>query len=495
MRISRLFCAAPRPAFVILALVVTGALVAPGVSRTAPPQRMAATVTPMATVADIANLANAQVGNDCRPYTTLSGQSACANWWCAVFASWVWRHAGVPDAPDTWVATDTAVWGQQRGLFKPRPAGGIGNPQPGDMVVYGQPGASTGGHVGIVYSVNSNGTITTIDGDYNGSTPTTSHVFRDTVNPVSARSGASNWLISGYVSPPGVTPPYVPQPGDFVNGGIDDLSGDGHADLMFRAAGSVQYLPNNSGSNPGGVPFAGNSVQVAATGGSDLVACADVSGDGHADLMIYMPATDSVGYLPNNSGNNPGGTPFAGNAVTVATHLGGGVTHLMLADLTGDGYADLVYTKPDGSIWYLPNNMGATPDHLPFSNEAAVQIVSGLPASAIVTIGDVTGDHYADLLFVSDGSLYYLPNNILATGNGLPFTGAATIINQGSFGTATQLVAADVSGDGYADLLWTNGNATLYYLPNNLHSNPGNAFFYGDSATVAALGTTFSQLI
>jgi hypothetical protein len=138
-------------------------------------------------------------------------------------------------------------------------------------------------------------------------------------------------------------------------------------------------------------------------------------------------------------------------------------------------------------MWMLPNNIDATPDHTPFTNEVGVQIAA-LPPGAIATMGDVTGDHYADLLYVNSGSLYYLPNNILSNANHLPFTGAAgRKISNGGFATATALVAADVSGDGYADLLWADNGTKINYIPNNL--NATGSLFNTPSTQVAALGT------
>jgi CHAP domain len=151
----------------------------------------------------IANIALAQKDKQCTPYRDAAGKSACDNWWCAVFTSWAWRQAGVSDVPSTWVATQTAVWGRQRNLFKPRPAGALGDPRPGDMAVYGQPGAGPGGHVAIVFSVNGDGTITLVNGDSgNVSSPRTSTVTVSRVNPATAHLG-NGWGISGYVSPPG----------------------------------------------------------------------------------------------------------------------------------------------------------------------------------------------------------------------------------------------------------------------------------------------------
>jgi hypothetical protein len=160
----------------------------------------------------IANIALAQKDNHCTPYHDAAGKSACDNWWCAVFASWAWRQAGVSDAPTTWVATETATWGRQRNLFKPRPAGALGDAKPGDMAVYGQPGAGAGGHVAIVFSVNGDGTITLVNGDSgNVSSPRTSTVTVSRVNPATAHLG-NGWGISGYVSPPGGGGDHAPVP-------------------------------------------------------------------------------------------------------------------------------------------------------------------------------------------------------------------------------------------------------------------------------------------
>ena len=276
---------------------------------------------------------------------------------------------------------------------------------------------------------------------------------------------------------------FVPQPGDFDNAGIDDLSGDGHADLVFRAGASVQYLPNNSNSNPGGVPFVGNSSQVAAVGGSDLVAFGSVAGSKYADLFDYSPSTGLLGYLANN------GAGYQGSAVTVA-NLGGGIKKIMLADVTGDGHADLVYEKSDDTIWYLPNNIDATSDHLPFSNEGAVQIAVLPTTTTAVTMGDVTGDGYAELLYVNNGDLFYVPNNILNHSDHLPFTGEVGIQIATGYGAVTQMTAADVSGDKYADLLWADASGSVYYAPNFVNSDGTHTFFPSTGTRVAGIATT-----
>lgn len=439
-----------------------------------------AAATPLVSASDVANLARAQVGNGCRPYTTAGGASACDNYWCAVFASWVWRNAGVPEAPDTWVATDTAVWAQQHGLWKPRPANGEGDPQPGDMVVYGAPGAGTGGHVGIVYSVNSNGTITTVDGDYGGTSYTNSKVDLDTVNPVTATSGGKNWPISGYIQVPGLTPPYVPQPGDFVNTGVDDVSGDGFADLVLTSGSEVTWLPNGSKVNAGGVPFVGNASHLASIENGDMVATASIAGSGYADMFIYSPSSGYLYYLPNSG---QGG--YNGNAVFVAD-LGTGVQKIAAADMTGDGHADLVYEGPDNNLYMLPNNMDSTSDHLPFTGEVKTQIASMAPGD-IWAVGNISDDHFADLAFIRNGTLYDLLNNSLSNPDHLPFTGEAGSEVRSGFDDTTQLSLPSLTGDGFGDLEISNAAGDVSEVYNNWNVN-GGIPFQGDVIGIATVG-------
>jgi hypothetical protein len=214
--------------FITCAVTIAGLVAAPAVSAAAPsPQAPggSAVARPAVVQSDIADLAYAQRNNNCQPYTDVNGTSACTNEWCAVFASWVWRTAGVSAAPTTWIATDTATWAQQNHLWKPRPSGTEGDPEPGDMVVFGVPGSGEGGHVGIVYTVNSGGTITVVNGDYGGTSYANSHVVVETINPITATSGVDGVGISGYISPPGINP-YTSQVSDGVAGVVDTGHGE-----------------------------------------------------------------------------------------------------------------------------------------------------------------------------------------------------------------------------------------------------------------------------
>jgi hypothetical protein len=78
--------------------------------------------------------------------------------WCAYFASWAARQAGVPlgdHGQGFGAVSDVWAWAQRSG--KALPAGS--RPAPGDLIVWGSR------HIGIVESVDRNGTIHTIEGN------------------------------------------------------------------------------------------------------------------------------------------------------------------------------------------------------------------------------------------------------------------------------------------------------------------------------------------
>jgi hypothetical protein len=80
--------------------------------------------------------------------------------WCAYFVSWAARQAGAPlgEAGQGFGAVSAvAGWAQRTGRWTPAGAGA--QPNPGDLIVWG------GQHIGIVESVDPDGSIRTIEGN------------------------------------------------------------------------------------------------------------------------------------------------------------------------------------------------------------------------------------------------------------------------------------------------------------------------------------------
>jgi hypothetical protein len=78
--------------------------------------------------------------------------------WCAQFASWCAKQAGTPlgEAGQGFQSVEAvAAWAQRTGRWQPAGA----TPQPGDLIVWG------GHHIGLVESVDPDGSIHTIEGN------------------------------------------------------------------------------------------------------------------------------------------------------------------------------------------------------------------------------------------------------------------------------------------------------------------------------------------
>jgi hypothetical protein len=182
--------------------------------------------------AEIARVALSQRGvhegkHNCSRY------GPCADW-CAMFATWVWRHGGVPGVPRAIQrARGLGQWGMDRGLFKARAPGADGDPEVGDWVIWGSPSERGAGHVDLVTRVG-NGTIDVIGGNVSDA------VTLRTIDPATktiARDG-QRLGISGYVTPPGLggTPPDQPvgtTPGSF-DGVVAVTRGENQLDVFVR---------------------------------------------------------------------------------------------------------------------------------------------------------------------------------------------------------------------------------------------------------------------
>jgi CHAP domain len=114
----------------------------------------------------IVKIAESQVGQgEHPPGSNCTVYGPCEEW-CSLFAAWVWQHAGIP------LEGPTATYGYSGSLYTwTQDHGGkllaaAATPAPGDLVFYGK-GPSESDHVGIVVRVLADGSIETVEGNYN----------------------------------------------------------------------------------------------------------------------------------------------------------------------------------------------------------------------------------------------------------------------------------------------------------------------------------------
>lgn len=186
----------------------------------------------------------------------------------------------------------------------------------------------------------------------------------------------------------------------------------------------------------------------------------DVTGDGYGDLLVM----DVGGHLllyPNGIRSNPGGVPFSTRRL-IGTGWGPnyGMRQVVTGDLTGDGVAEVVALRTDGTLVAYYNNIFSSPAGLPYS--AATLIGTGWQSFTSISLGDVDGDGYADIVAEkSDGTRWFYKNRFLTDPLHRPFSTGVRIASDGLVnGTnLTTIGLADFNGDGYADL--TPGGAAI----------------------------------
>ena len=272
---------------------------------------------------------------------------------------------------------------------------------------------------------------------------------------------------------------------------IDDLTGAGNVDVALEVGGVRVDVLRNSGA---GVfaPFGVYDISARQGGfGGGVIAAADLSGDGHVDLVVATGYGDTLAVLRNSGNGIFSTTPlisplpeFDDDAMLVAPL--GGDRLPDVAVLTGlgrlGGDVDFVTTlrnRGDGSF--------AAPRQYPVVSSADNQ--SANPTNPIaLTTGDFNGDGYPGVAV----TLWDYPVETLTNGQvpappqvdptaGTVDAGGsiAVLLNRGdgTLGAQTQyhvgavpiaIRSADLTGDGHQDLVVANGaEKTLSLLKGN----------------------------
>jgi hypothetical protein len=443
-----------------------------GIVLMAPPAAAAATRQ------QIVNVATGQLGGTgCSP----GYYNSCGIEWCAEFARWVWRTAGVSDVSglDAW-AQSFKTYGIGRGLYRARSSGYV--PQPGDAIVFDWDHNSGDSHpidhVAIVTSVTST-QVNTIGGNQGNSNNYSSKVSR-------ASYSRTNTDIDGYVSPAGVgsgTPIVEPMVGHSV-------TGDSFADLVGTKSDGTLLLYANNFVRDDGDPYSSAQQIGSGWGGFNHLVNADVTGDGYTDLVGRK--TDGTLWMYPNNIERDNGVPYSSPDAEQIGSGWGGFDTLVGADVTGDGFTDLVGRKTDGTLWLYPNNF-VRDNGVPYSSADARQIGSGWGGFNALVGADVTGDGFTDLVGrKTDGTLLLYANNFVRD-NGVPYS-AAQQIGSG-WGGFDMLVGADVTGDGYTDLVTRKTDGTLWMYPNNIERDNGVPYSSADARQIGSGWGGFTQLI
>ncbi|TDP96072.1 CHAP domain-containing protein [Labedaea rhizosphaerae] len=112
---------------------------------------------------DIVNRARKELGTTEHPPGSNKQKYGPTTYWCSLFATWVWRKAGV-NIPQYAFTGDVYTWGQQHHLAYDSKH--LDQVRPGDVLLFGSgpQNTTTSTHIAIVESVDGN-TVHTIEGN------------------------------------------------------------------------------------------------------------------------------------------------------------------------------------------------------------------------------------------------------------------------------------------------------------------------------------------
>jgi hypothetical protein len=225
---------------------------------------------------------------------------------------------------------------------------------------------------------------------------------------------------------------------------VADLNGDGKLDvvaanennntvsvLLGNGNGTFQAAQNfSTGSNP------------------RAVAIADVNGDGVPDLITanyYSSGSSTVSVLLGN-GN---GTFQTAQNFSVPT----GAEAVAVADLNGDGKPDLAVANEGGGKGGVVSVLLGNGDG---TFQAAQNTSTGANGPTSIAVDDFNGDGKPDLVIAFFGTTPGTVSVFLGNGDGT-FAAAQNFTTGNS---SFRVLAADVNGDGRADIVTANGNDT-----------------------------------
>lgn len=245
-----------------------------------------------------------------------------------------------------------------------------------------------------------------------------------------------------------------------------DVTGDGFADLTtidkdghLAVYGNGLLLPEH-----GGKPFVGLDWRTQNNnwaGHPKSITTAEVTGDGFADLIVLT--VDGKLDIYGNSSKVGDGSPFTGVYRSYTNWAP--FINVAAGDVNKDGWADLAANAADGTLHIFLNTKETGPNAMPFRGAAWVY-PSGWGDDVLdIALGDVTGDAYADLVATrKDGSLTVYGNGLLRPDfGGKPFVGAMWRVATG-WNFVHDISVSQITNDGYADLMaiTTGGELQVY---------------------------------
>jgi hypothetical protein len=225
---------------------------------------------------------------------------------------------------------------------------------------------------------------------------------------------------------------------------VADLNGDGLADIIVPDGEySLVYM---KGYGDGTFRAAMDYYTPASDNGEPFgfdIATGDFNGDGLPDVVVGNQLDAAVGitvFLSRPDGSMQPGVNYG---------LGGGMAHVAVADLDGDGVLDIVATDSTTGMLriFSGNKTSSGVGDGTFTEGGSFATDAGNTDPRAVVVGDFNGDGKPDLAVANYGGSNVA---VLLNQGGLTF---AAPVTYSVCSPSLELTAADLNGDGFPDLV------------------------------------------
>ncbi len=260
--------------------------------------------------------------------------------------------------------------------------------------------------------------------------------------------------------------------GAAMDAGVADIDGDGDLDIVLAFEFERNRILLNDGN--GFFEDASEALLPASAHDSEDVAIADFDGDGDLDLA-FVSEDDRTNELFLNEG--AGGFVAAGDRIPVA----GTSNAVVVADINGDGFPDLLVGNRDRDFLLLNDGSGTfvdAPERMP--------TVDGVTQD--LELGDVDNDGDLDVLYGSELDNRLLLNDgagffSIAPRRRIPLPDVREVTREADFG--------DVDGDGDLDIFYANVDPGSIGSPQDrLLINDGSGAFTDQTSSRLPVDTT-----